>query len=185
MIYAHTDTTLLKLDPTSANLALTKVGDFDCIGTGAGQDTAMTDLAVDKAGELFGDQRDRRLSAHDPGRRRALRPKIALQNAKACSFYGLTFAPVGVLDPGQGGARRRQHRGRALGRSTSQGNLAQHGTFGTVPAQRRQRDTPTRTPAKTWELSGDIVFLANNGNPVGFATVRDCPSPPSPRAATA
>src|SRR5205814_6983787 len=28
-------------------------------------------------------------------------------------------------------------------------------------------------------LSGDIVFLANNGSPIGFATVRDCPKPPS------
>src|SRR5262249_30467155 len=25
---------------------------------------------------------------------------------------------------------------------------------------------------------GDIVFLANGGQPVGFATVRDCPNPP-------
>jgi hypothetical protein len=33
-------------------------------------------------------------------------------------------------------------------------------------------------PGKLWELSGDLVFLANNGKPVGFATVRDCPSRP-------
>jgi hypothetical protein len=34
-------------------------------------------------------------------------------------------------------------------------------------------------PGTSWELSGDVVFLANEGNPVGFATVRDCESPPS------
>jgi hypothetical protein len=34
-------------------------------------------------------------------------------------------------------------------------------------------------PGTEFELSGDLVFLANNGNPLGFATVRDCQSPPS------
>jgi hypothetical protein len=31
---------------------------------------------------------------------------------------------------------------------------------------------------KTWELSGDLFIASNHGDPIGFATVRDCPSPP-------
>src|SRR5262249_40186164 len=60
---------------------------------------------------------------------------------------------------------------------TATGTLQQHGTFGKVPANDGQGNTYANQ-GKAWELSGDIVFLANNGNPVGFATVRDCPSPP-------
>src|SRR5262249_52428475 len=58
------------------------------------------------------------------------------------------------------------------------GNLTQHGTFGAVPASDGHGHT-YKNAGKEWELSGDIVFLANNGNPLGFATVRDCPTPPS------
>jgi hypothetical protein len=39
------------------------------------------------------------------------------------------------------------------------------GTLGTDPK--------TKLP---WALSGDIVFLANSGSPIGFATVRTCPA---------
>lgn len=45
------------------------------------------------------------------------------------------------------------------------GTPTQVGTLGTDPK--------TKLP---WALSGDIVFVANAGNPVGFATVRTCPS---------
>ena len=41
-----------------------------------------------------------------------------------------------------------------------------HGTL------RSGTDPKTSLP---WALSGDIVFLANAGNPIGFATVRTCP----------
>src|SRR5262245_497141 len=37
LIYAHTDTTLYRLDPASKALAMTSLGEFDCVG-GAGQD---------------------------------------------------------------------------------------------------------------------------------------------------
>src|SRR5262249_3456783 len=49
-----------------------------------------------------------------------------------------------------------------------------------VPANDGNGHTyPFKNQGKRWELSGDLVFLANGGSPVGFATVRDCPSPPS------
>ena len=44
------------------------------------------------------------------------------------------------------------------------GAPVQVGTLGTDPKTKL-----------AWALSGDIVFLANGGNPVGFATVRTCP----------
>ena len=62
----------------------------------------------------------------------------------------------------------------------SGGTLTQHGNFGTVPANDGHGHTyPAANKGQLWELSGDIVFLANGGSPVGFATVRDCPNPPS------
>jgi hypothetical protein len=43
------------------------------------------------------------------------------------------------------------------------GTSTQVGTLGTDPMS-----------GLPWALSGDIVFLANNGHPLGFATVRTC-----------
>jgi len=57
LIYASTDTTMFTLDPSSANLTLTTVGTYDCIGpsgTPGQQSTAMTDLAVDKNQNVWG-----------------------------------------------------------------------------------------------------------------------------------
>jgi hypothetical protein len=45
------------------------------------------------------------------------------------------------------------------------GATTQVGTFGTDP------QTGTN-----WSLSGDIVFMANGGSPLGYATVRTCSS---------
>lgn len=181
LIYASTDTSLYTLDPTSPNLTLTKVGDFDCIANGT--NSAMTDIAVNKNGDLWG------ITGHD------LYP-LTLQGttvhcgqvihlgASSPTFYALTFAPEGVIDP----AKEVLVAGNTAGELWAiddQGNLSQHGVFGTVPAQDAQGHTYPSTPSggdtvgQLWELSGDLVFLANGGNPVGFATVRDCPTPPS------
>ena len=51
-----------------------------------------------------------------------------------------------------------------------QGNLAQRGTLGTVPkTDGNGHSYPTKNVGKAWELSGDIVFLANGGQPVKVA----------------
>jgi hypothetical protein len=58
--------------------------------------------------------------------------------------------------------------------------LTQRGTFGKVPADDGQaHDYDADNVGKAWELSGDVVFLANGGDPRGYALVRDCPTPPS------
>jgi hypothetical protein len=51
-IFVHTATQLFALDPTNPVVPVA-IGAFDWIG-GAGQDAAMTDLAVDKSGSLWG-----------------------------------------------------------------------------------------------------------------------------------
>src|SRR5262249_3532905 len=99
LVYAHTDTTLFTLDPMSAALDLTLVGDFDCIG-GAGQDTAMPDIAVNRDHQLFGIS----VNAVHPltiqsGGTVHCEPEIPLNNPQGVRFYGLSFAPVGILDP--------------------------------------------------------------------------------------
>ncbi len=177
-IYAHTDTTLFRLDPNSPSLGLTTIGDFDCIGSGSGQDSAMTDFAVNANLDLWG------ISGYDvhpltiQGSTVHCEPQIALQNSDA-RFYGLTFAPSGVLDPSKE-VLVAGNSGGELWAIDAQGGLTQHGTLGVVPANDGNGNTyDAANVGKAWELSGDILFLANNGSPVGFAMVRDCPTPPA------
>jgi len=181
LIYAHTNTTLFTLDPTSPKLPLVQIGDFDCIGNGPGQVTAMTDVAVDANQNIWA------VSSF------ALHPITVQGSAVKCGaaiklndpnlgdpnlrYYALSFAPVGVLDP----AKEVLVAGNTAGELwsiDSGGNTKQHGVFGTVP-MKDPHGNAYKYPGTAWELSGDIVFLANKGKPVGFATVRDCPSPPS------
>jgi hypothetical protein len=177
--YAHTNNTLFRLDPSQANLALAQIGDFDCIG-GSGEDSSMTDLAVNSVGDVWAISARNvyklALPAGGTGTVHCAQT-IPLNNAKGVTFYGLTFAPVGVLDP----ANEVLVAGNTAGELWAvdgSGNLTQHGTFGAVPPDDTRGHT-YKYAGKEWELSGDIVFLANGGSPVGFATVRDCPNPPS------
>lgn len=189
LIYAHTDTTLFSLDPTAATLALTQIGTFDCIGasgTPGQQSTAMTDLAVDRNQNIWA------LSSY------AVRP-ITVQGTTAhcgseiyvhvndpnagdsgfpfIKFEALTFAPVGVLSPTQEMLVAGDTAGQLWVIDTVSSSITQHGAFGIVPPNDGLGHAYLY-PGGTWELSGDIVFLANGGSPVGFATVRDCPNPP-------
>jgi hypothetical protein len=184
LIYASTDTTLYRLDPTSANLAVTEIGQFDCIGAAADQYKAMTDIAVDRDQNLWG------ITGHiimpltiASGGVVTCGSKTTLVNGdpgqNLPTFYALTMAPVGVIDPNVEVLMAADSAGK-LWAIDAMGKTTQHGSFGNVPAD--DGNGYTYDPAnvgKVWEISGDIVFLANNGNPVGFATVRDCPNPPS------
>src|SRR5258706_723626 len=104
---------------------------------------------------------------------------IALSSAAGVMFYAMTFAPVGVLDPTREVLVAGNTQGE-LWAIDDQGNLSLHGNFGTVPADDGNGHTyASANVGKNWELSGDIVFVENAGSPLGFATVRDCPNPPS------
>jgi hypothetical protein len=189
LIYASTDTTLFSLDPTDPTLPLKQIGTYDCIGpsgTPGQQSTAMTDLAVDRNQNIWG------LSSF------AVRPLTVQGTSVHCGqeiyvhvndpnqtnpnfppfiqFEALTFAPVGVLDPSVEVLVAGDTAGQ-LWAVEPNSSIVQHGQFGTVPASDGHGHTYPY-PGGLWELSGDIVFLADSGKPVGFATVRDCPSPP-------
>jgi len=177
--YAHTGTVLFTLDPAAPMLGLKEVGAFDCIdknGAG-GKETAMTDLAVSEAGEIWGISYSNVYRLEIQGSVVHCAQTIALANPTKIVFYGLTFAPAGVLDP----VKEVLIAGNTAGELWAiddNGNLTQHGTFGKVPlTDGNGHDYPNA--GTSWELSGDLVFLSNGGKPVGFATLRDCPSPPS------
>jgi hypothetical protein len=178
LIYANDDTTLVQLDPTNPALPVTVIGDFDCINSSGanGTDTSMNDIAVNAMGDLWG------VSAHAvhpltiQGSTVHCEPQISIQSSSA-RFYALTFAPVGVLSPTAEVLVAGNSAGE-LWSIDSGGNITQHGKFGAVPANDGHGHNYANA-GKDWELSGDIVFLANGGSPVGFATVRDCPTPPS------
>jgi hypothetical protein len=182
-VYASTDTDLFQLDPTAPNLPLTHIGTFDCIDPVNGPHTAMVDIAVDKDQNLWG------ITGHDVvpltvmgqtvhcGAQISLNSKMPGQQVP--TFYALTFAPVGVLDPDKEVLVAGNSAGE-LWMIDAAGAVSKHGFFGTVPADDGNGNTyDAANVGKPWELSGDIVFLANGNKPVGFATVRDCPNPPS------
>jgi hypothetical protein len=183
LIYASTDTDLFTLDPLSASLTLTPVGKFDCIDPVNGPYKAMVDIAVDKNDSLWGVTGHRLYPLTIQGSTVHCGNGITLNSAQPGqtlpTFYALTFAPVGVLDP----VKEVLVAGNSAGELWAideNGNTSVHGNFGLVPADDGHGHAyPTANVGQPFELSGDIVFLANNGSPVGFATVRDCPSPPS------
>jgi hypothetical protein len=175
VIYAHTNTTLYQMDPTS--LDVTKLGDFDCVPA---QTSTMTDVAVNSALDIWSISARAVWKLDVSGGVAHCAKKVPLNSASGVIFYALTFAPGGVLDPTQEVLVAGNTAGELWSIDAS-GNLALRGNFGTVPANDGNGHTyPAANVGKSWELSGDVVFLANNGNPIGFATVRDCPSPPSP-----
>lgn len=177
LLYAHTNTRLFQVDPSSPTLAATPIGDFDCIG-GSGQDSSMTDLAVDAKGNLWGVSQTAFYELSIQGSSVHCVSTTPLNNPNGVKFYALTFAPKGVLNPTKEVLVAGNSAGE-LWEIDSAGNLSQHGTFGNVPANDGHGHSyDSANVGKPWELSGDIVFLENGGNPVGFATVRDCPDPP-------
>ncbi len=184
-IYAHTADTLFRFDPMSPSAPPALIGKFDCIG-GTGQDSSITDIAVSGAGELWGISTKNVYRLEIQGSKVHCATTIPLQNAPSVRFFGLTFAPAGVLDPQEEVLVAGNTAGELWSIDTTTGKVTQHGNFGLVPANDGNGHSYPVNPGantgstvgKPWELSGDIVFLFNNGSPVGFATVRDCPSPP-------
>src|SRR6185437_434007 len=184
--YVHTSTSLYTINPSQPSAPPVKVGDFDCLGSGSNQDYSMTDIAVNSTGELWAISSHYVYPIQISGSTVHCVDSYALNAPSGVVFYGLTFAPAGVL--GSGEVLVGANTAGELYSIEPNGNgvtLTQHGTFGTVPANDgRGHNYPSdsstgNTVGSAWELSGDIVFLANNGNPLGFATVRDCKSPPS------
>lgn len=180
--YVSTDTSLYVVDPTDPKLPVAKIGDFDCVGDGGSAiTTSMTDIAVNAQGELWG------IGAVDLFKLEVQNGGVvhcaSSQSLKAFGedgarvrFYALSFAPAGVLDATKEVLVAGNSDGE-LWSLADDGTATQVGTFGAVPNDDGQGH-PFDHPGVPFELSGDIVFLENDGAPIGFATVRDCPNPP-------
>jgi len=175
IVWAHTDTTLFQGDPNVSPLTLTQVGDFDCIGSGSGQDPSMTDVAADKDGNLYAVSNTAMYPLQINGSTVHCVSTHTLPSG--AHFYGLTFAPAGVLRSTE--MLVAANSAGELWAIDETGATTQVGTFGNVPSNDGQGHSyDSGNVGKAWELSGDIVFLENGGAPVGFATLRDCPTPP-------
>ncbi len=158
LLYAHSNTTLYQLDPQNLSAPLVTIGDFDCIG-GSGEATSMTDLAVDKSGNLYAVSQ---IAAYPLQIQGSVVHCVATWKLPSnAAFYGLTFAPENTVATSE-----------ILVAADSAGNIYSIDSQGaTTILGNFGKDSSNNT----YELSGDIVFLANNGSPVGFATVRACP----------
>jgi hypothetical protein len=167
LLYAHDNTTLYQLDPQNLQAPIVTIGDFDCIG-GSNQPTSMTDIAVDKGGNLYAVSQVAAYPLTINGSNVHCAATWKLPSANV--FYGLTFAPENTVNATE--TLVAADSGGIIWSIDSQGNTVKLGTFG--------KDSNNQT----YELSGDIVFLANNGTPVGFATVRACPNSQCPTTDT-
>ena len=179
IFYAHTNDTLYEVNADDPKLTVTRVGAFDCVGSAANQVTAMTDIAVDRTGKLYGvSQKTVFLDMQIQGTTVACTGK-GTNLSQPGNFYGASFAPAGTLDPQKETLVIASSEGALYSVNTATGALTRVGIFGNVPANDGNGHTyPSTHVGNEWELSGDIVFLDNGGKPVGFAAVRDCPNPP-------
>ena len=185
LLYAHDNVNLYKVDPNDPKLGTTLVGKFDCIGGPSGP-SSMTDLAIDKDGKLYGVAPqtvflDMKVNGATVACKAGARPLSGGDAGSRAKFYGASFVPPGALDPANETLTVGNTDGEIYKVDTATGALTLVGSFGNVPPN---DGPPGHTYAaanvgKPWEMSGDIVFLANGGTPVGFATVRDCPNPPA------
>jgi hypothetical protein len=160
---------------------VTKIGDVECVGD---EDDSyahsITDIAVDQSGSIWaiGSQSFFKLRIENNRVTCEANTPLKADGANGnVRFVALTFAPAGVLDPANEVLVAGNSEG-ALYSIAVDGTIARIGDFGVVPHDDKQGHT-YKNAGKRWELSGDIVFLANGGSPIGFATVRDCPKPPS------
>lgn len=199
LFYANDDRTLYQLDPSVPTAASMKtIGRFDCVPS---QTSVMTDIAVSKDGKLFGvsataawpltiqtvmvsvpndagasdaaadasgSDAAADASASDAGFTTETETIVHCEKKwplpYGTHFNGLTFAPENTV-----AAQEVLIGGNALGNlyaiDETSGNPTQVGSLGT--------NTANGLP---WGVSGDIVFMANGGNPIGFATARTCTS---------
>jgi hypothetical protein len=184
IIFAQTSDTLYQLDPGTTPINMVEVGKFDCIGSDASLlAKAVNDIAVDKDGNVWGVTGDKgqpnyifQVDLSNAGQVKCGQP-LEVKASAGEQFFGLTFAPVGLINDQKevliGGNTAGE-----LWAIDQTGAVSQHGSFGVVPSNDGNGNAyASNHVGSLWRLSGDMVFLANKGNPVGFATVRDCEDP--------
>jgi hypothetical protein len=163
LLYAHTVKELFQLDPANIASPMVSVGLIDCIG-GSSNPSSLTDVGVSKDGAVYGVSSSGAypfVLPATPGGKVHCAATWPLPAAHS-NFYGLTMAPENTLAP-QEVLVAANDAGQLYRIDDTTGATTQVGTMGI--------DTVS---GKAWALSGDIVFLANMGSPVAFATV--CPA---------
>ncbi|HEY6463667.1 MAG TPA: hypothetical protein VIY73_26040 [Polyangiaceae bacterium] len=161
LIYAHTDSELYSMDPTTH--AVTDIGPF---ATTSGSTPTITDLAVDGNDDVWVNSESAIYKATLPASGTgSVALALQTQLPSSTKFYALGFAPAGMLGSGESLIA-----GDSAGSlyfvdvSTSSSTPVNLGSFGQAPG------------GGTYELSGDVVFYSLNGSPRGLATVRSCTS---------
>jgi hypothetical protein len=154
LIYAHTDTELYSMDPTTH--AVTDIGPFS---DGSGSTPTITDLAVDGSGDVFVNSETAIYTATIPtSGTGTVNITLRAQLQTGTKFYALGFTPAGTLESGEsliaGDSAGSLYYIPSTGSSVVPQNL---GGFG-----------------GSWELSGDVVFFTSNGSTIGLATIRQC-----------
>jgi hypothetical protein len=154
LIYAHTDTELYSMDPTTH--AVTDIGPFS---DGSGSTPTITDLAVDGSGDVFVNSETAIYTAAIPASGTGtVNITLRAQLQTGTKFYALGFTPAGTLESGEsliaGDSAGDLYYIPSTGSSVVPQNL---GGFG-----------------GSWELSGDVVFFSSNGSTIGLATIRQC-----------
>ncbi len=163
-VYANTDDTLYTLDPQ--NNTITMIGAFAGMGGGT-NDTVVTDVAVNSAGDVYVNTESvvykATLPSSPPGAVNLT--KIAAISLKVGQrFYALGFTPAGALATGEvliGG----DNLGELYSIDTANGSTIDLGSFGPDPSH----------ATYDFALSGDVMFYVDGSNaPTGIATVRPC-----------
>jgi len=160
-IYVNTDDSLYSMDPATKKVAL--IGTFAGMGGGT-DDTSVTDCAVDATGGVWVNTQTAVYRAQLPagGTGTVTLSRVAAIAVKPRQkFYALAFAPAGVL-----GAAETLVGGDGAGElwsiDTTTGETVDLGGFGS-------------DQARTFALSGDIVFYTDGGGKAtGLATIRSC-----------
>ncbi len=154
LIYAHTDSELYSMDPTSH--VLTDIGPFSA---GGGTTPTITDLAIDGNDNIWVNSETAIYKVTLPASGTGT-VNIALQTQlpSGSKFYALGFTPAGTLESGE-----------SLIAGDSNGNLYYIDASGAS-------STPQELGGfgGNWELSGDVVFYSSGGNTIGLATIRSC-----------
>jgi len=151
-IYANSDDTLYSLDPATNAVKI--------VGKMSGADGAVTDCAVNEAGDVFVNTTSTIYKA-TLGSSVTLQKIAAIAEGDGQRFYALAFVPAGVLGSGE----------------TLVGGDGNGEIWSIDPQTGATKDLGSFGPDKTnvFALSGDLVFYRDgSGKPTGLATIRSC-----------
>ena len=177
VVYLHTAKEIYKGDLSVRPFAYELVGTFECeryetvTGTPL---NSINDLAVDKDGGLFVVAAKAAMPAAIEGQSVKCTDVWAFPEGTS-SFMGLTFAPAGTLEDDKEVLVGADNAGKLWRIDETNGQVVQIGTFGKIPDDDGHGNAFVEEyVGQDFKLSGDIVFMSNGGNPVGFATVIEC-----------